>query len=177
MNFSDPEHNVKQLGVEVGNIAIDLGTGTGHYALALARSVDVSGRVIAVDIQKDLLKQLTSRASEQNLANIVPLVADIERERGTGLESESVDVAVIANVLFQVEDISAFLREAARVLRYGGRLLVVDWSESFGGIGPAESYLISRESLLQATEALGLSLEKEIEAGKYHYGLVFRKKD
>lgn len=175
MNFSDPERNVSQLNLKVGDIALDLGTGMGHYALAMAKVVDVSGRVIAVDIQKDLIKELTSRAKDQGFANIVPIVADIERDRGTGLESETVDVVVIANALFQVEDPFAFLKEAARVLKYDGRLLVVDWKESFGGIGPSEKYIISEDSLLETAEELGFRLDQKIDAGRYHYGLVLKK--
>ncbi len=116
MYFSDPERNVSQLNLEVGNVAVDLGTGMGHYALAMAKVVNISGKVIAVDIQKDLLKELSNRAREQGLANVVPMVADIERDRGTGLEDDMADIAVIANALFQVENPFAFLKEAARIL-------------------------------------------------------------
>lgn len=175
MNFSDPERNISQLGLKVGDIAIDLGTGIGHYALAMAEAVNISGRVIAVDIQKDLLKELSSRATDRGLANIVPVAADIERENGTGLEAETADVAVIANALFQVENPFAFLKEAARVLKYGGRLLVIDWRESFGGIGPSEKHIISEDSLLETAEELGFKLDGKIDAGKYHYGLILKK--
>lgn len=175
MIFVDPKRIVAQLDVDPGMIAVDLGTGTGHYALALAGQVGVTGSVIAVDIQKDLLKELMSRATDQSLPNIIPLVADIEQERGTKLEEETADLVVIANALFQVEDSYAFLKEAARILKLGGKLLVVDWRESFGGIGPNEKFIISEDALVETTEELGLKLNKKLEAGEYHYALVFQK--
>lgn len=166
---------MRQLDIKVGDLVADLGTGVGHYAIALAKAVDVSGRVIAVDVQKSLLKELVARASKAGVANIVPLLADIERERGTEIESDTIDFAVIANVLFQVEDPFAFIKEAARILKLGGKLLVIDWKESFGGLGPEEKYIISEDYLSEVAEELGLKKEKEIDAGGYHYGIVFKK--
>jgi ubiquinone/menaquinone biosynthesis C-methylase UbiE len=175
MYFSDPGHNIAQFGLSVGDQVVDLGTGTGHHALAAARVVEMPGKVYAVDIQKDLLKELMTRARKEGMVNIVPVAADIEKPHGTGLESGSMDAAVIANALFQVEDKFAFLKEAHRLLREGGELLVVDWSESFKGMGPSEKHVLTEDSLTDIAEEIGFTLDRTIGAGEHHYGLIFRK--
>jgi len=175
MYFSDPEHNVAQFGIHIGDHVADLGTGAGHYALALAKAVEISGKVYAVDIQKDLLKELAVRAHEVGVPNILAIAADIEKSHGTGLEDESVDAALTANALFQVEEKFAFLKEAFRILKKGGRILVIDWKGSFRGIGPPEKYIFSEDSLQDLMEEIGFTFIRTIDAGEYHYGLIFKK--
>lgn len=175
MYFSDPVHNIAQFGLKVGDHVADLGAGTGHHTLEMAKLVEMPGKVYAVDVQGDLLKELVSRARNEHLVNIIPVVADIEREHGTGISEGALDAALIANALFQVEDKFAFLKEAFRILRDGGELLVIDWSESFGGMGPSEKYVISEDSLMEIAEEVGFEYNRSIGAGEHHYGLIFRK--
>ena len=175
MYFSDPEHNVAQFGLRVGDHVADLGAGVGHHALALAKVVDVSGKVYAVDLQKELLKELVVRAREAGLVNIVPIVADIEKPKGTGLEENSMDAILISNTLFQSDDRFAFLKEAYRILKPNGEALVIDWNESFKGMGPSEKYVFSKDSLNEMAEEVGFVLDRTIGAGEHHYGLIFKK--
>jgi ubiquinone/menaquinone biosynthesis C-methylase UbiE len=173
MYFSDPEHNVAQFGLHAGDHVADLGAGTGHHSLELAKIVDVSGRVYAVDLQKDLLKELSDRARDEGLVNIIPIVADIEKPKGTGLESGSMDACLIANALFQVEDQFAFLKEAFRILKPQGEMLVIDWNDSYKGMGPPEKNVLKKDSLVEMAEEIGFKFNRTIGAGEYHYGLIF----
>lgn len=173
MYFSDPEHNVAQFGLQVGAHVADLGAGTGHHSLKLAKVVDISGKVYAIDLQKDLLKELSVRAREEGFANIVPIVGDIEKLKGTGLEDGSMDACLIANVLFQVEDQFAFLKETLRILKPGGEVLIIDWSESFKGMGPSEKHVLTKDSLMEMALEVGFEFDRTIGAGEHHYGLIF----
>lgn len=175
MYFSDPAHNVAQFGLGVGDHVADLGAGVGHHAVALAKVVDVSGKVYAVDLQKELLKELMVRAREAGVVNIVPIVADIEKPKGTGLEENSMDAVIISNVLFQSADKFSFLKEAFRILKQNGRALIIDWNESFKGMGPSEKDVLSKDSLTEIAEEVGLVLDRTIGAGEHHYGLIFKK--
>lgn len=175
MHFSDPAYNVAQFGIQLGDHVADLGGGTGRYATLLAEAVELPGKVYVVDLQKDILRDLTVRARSLGITNIVTVVADIETPRGTGFEEKSMDAALIANVLFQLEDKYAFLKETFRILRSGGRALVIDWKGSFKGIGPSEKYLVLEDSLREITDEIGFTFDRSINAGEYHYGLIFRK--
>jgi ubiquinone/menaquinone biosynthesis C-methylase UbiE len=175
MYFSDPAHNVAQFGLRVGDLVADLGAGVGHHALALAKAVDVSGKVYAVDLQKELLKELMVRARDAGVINIVPIAADIEKPKGTGLEENSVDAVLISNALFQSSDRFAFLKEAFRILKPSGEALIIDWNESFKGMGPSEKLLVSKDALNEIAEEVGFTFDRTIGAGDHHYGLIFKK--
>jgi ubiquinone/menaquinone biosynthesis C-methylase UbiE len=173
--FSDPKNNIMRLGLREGMLVADFGTGSGHYAIEASKLVGGSGRVYAIDIQQALVKKVKNLAIAENRQNIDVLWGDIEQIGGTKLGDESVDAVIIANDLFQVEDKNNVIIEARRILKPKGKVLVVDWLDSFGGLGP-QGDMIVRES--QARELLsGNSFEfiEEFDAGEHHYGLIFVK--
>ncbi len=84
------------------------------------------------------------------------------------------DLVLISNLLFQLEDKPAALKEAWRILKPTGRLAVIDWSESFGGMGPHKKAVVKKEQALLFAREAGFELIKEFDAGAHHYGLIFR---
>jgi hypothetical protein len=60
-------------------------------------------------------------------------------------------------------------------LKVGGRALVVDWSDSFGGIGPEPKKVVTKIAAQEMFEKNGFHLDREINAGSHHYGLIFKK--
>ena len=103
------------------------------------------------------------------------LTGDLEAEHGSHLKDESVDAVVTTNMLFQLENKDACLAEARRILRPEGRLLIVDWSESFGGIGPQPEHVFPKETARATAEGAGFSFVRDIPTGDYHYGMLFSK--
>jgi len=173
--FSDPEKNIAQFALASGMQVADFGSGSGFYSLAAARVVQPSGQVFSVDIQKDLLQKLKNGAKQNNLNNINIVWGDLEHLGGTKLRESSMDAVIIANLLFQIENKDGLCLEAKRILRSLGRVLVVDWAGSFGGVGPTEKDVISKENTITIFQEHGFKLDKEIAAGPQHYGLIFRK--
>ena len=173
--FSDPEKNVSQLALSPGMQVADFGSGSGFYTLAAARAVLPSGQVFAIDIQKDLLQKL-KRGSEQNQLDNVNIVwADLEHLGGTKLRENSMDACIAANIFFQISNKDALCLEIKRILRPLARVLVVDWSGSFGNMGPIESQVVDKDDLIKIFTDHDFVLDREIAAGAQHYGLIFRK--
>lgn len=173
--FSDPAKNVEQCGIQAGMDIADLGAGSGFYSMEASKALMSTGRVYAVDVQKDLLTKLKNNATRLGLYNIEVIWGDIEKLGGTKLRDASVDLAFLCNILFQMEDKATPVKEVKRILKPAGRVLVVDWSSSFGGMGPTPSAVITKEAVTTMFEKSGFHLDREISAGAHHYGLIFKK--
>jgi len=175
--FSDPENNVKQFGLAPGMQVADFGSGSGFYAMAAAKVVAPSGKVFAVDIQKDLLQKLKNGAKQNNLSNLDIIWGDLEHLGGTKLRESSMDAVTACNLFFQIENKDALCLEIKRILRLNARVLIVDWGGTFGGIGPQPKDVISKMHMTALFQDHGFKLDHEISAGAEHYGLIFRKVD
>lgn len=173
--FANPEANVRRIGFKEGMKVADFGAGSGAYTIALASVVGPSGVVYAVDVQRDLLTRIQNNATHAGYNNIEIVWGNIEVPGGVGIRDNLLDGVVLSNTLFQVDDKINTVKEAWRVLRPGGTLAVIDWSDSFGGLGPPQNAVVTQaEATLLCTDN-GFAFKKDIEAGKHHYGLLFIK--
>ena len=174
--FSDPKHNIEQLGLSDGNVVADLGAGSGFYTIEAAKAVAPRGRVYAIDVQKDLLERLKKEAERIHVRNIEVLAGDLEKLGGSKLRESSCDVAIASNVLFMLDDKKSFLLEAKRILKLNGRLLVIDWSASFNQMGPHPDHVVYKDEALKMAKSVGFEFDREISAGAHHYGIIMRKR-
>ena len=67
------------------------------------------------------------------------------------------------------------LREAQRILKKNGRLVIIDWSESFGNIGPKPDHVVSASAAKLLCQEAGFEFLKSIHAGEHHYGFIVKK--
>ncbi|MFA5933924.1 MAG: class I SAM-dependent methyltransferase [Candidatus Paceibacterota bacterium] len=172
--FADPESNVRQFGLEHNMYVADLGAGTGAYSIAAAHMV-MGGRVYAIEVQKDLLEKIRTEAVKQHLSNIECIWGNIENPKGTKLRDHAVDAVIASNVLFQVEDRDGFIKEIKRILKPEGKVLIIDWSDSFGGMGPKGDSVISESKAKELFEKHGFTFDKDISTGAHHYGMILKK--
>jgi ubiquinone/menaquinone biosynthesis C-methylase UbiE len=173
--FSDPRHNIEQFGLSDGAVVADLGTGSGFYAMEAAKAVAPTGRVYAVDIQKDLLDRLKKESTRNHIRGIEIVCGDFEKLGGSKIREMQCDAAIAANVIFMIEDKKTFLLEAKRILKRNGRLLLVDWSASFSQMGPHADHVVYKDDAMKLCVAAGFAFDREIHAGAHHYGMIFRK--
>lgn len=175
MAFADPAKNINFLELREGEHVADFGAGTGFYAIAAARKVGDSGRVYALDVQKDLLDKLRDKLKQDRISNIETIWADLDSVGGSNLAELSMDACIISNILFQSEDKNALVTEADRILKSKGRVMVIDWSDSYGGLGPTPSDIVTKEQVKNLFTPKGFIIESEFDAGDHHYGIIFRK--
>lgn len=173
--FSNPDHIVYQLALKAGAKVADFGAGSGAYVLAIARVVGEHGVVYAIDIQRDLLTRIKNLAQNTGLQNVQTVWGDIEKPEGTTLKDDLVDMVIIANTLFQIQNDDAAIHEAYRILKSGGALVIIDWKDSYNGLGPPSSDIMHEETASALARDAGFVYDRSIPAGAYHYGLVYKK--
>lgn len=173
--FSDPENNVNQFALAPGMQVADFGSGSGFYTIAAAKAVGDTGKVFAVDIQKDLLQKVKNGAKQSNINNVDIVWGDLEHLGGTKLRENSLDAVIAANIFFQIDNKDALCLEIKRVLKPKGRVLVIDWAGSFGGLGPNETDIFTKIKLTVLFQDHGFILDHEVSAGAEHYGVILRK--
>lgn len=168
--FLTPDHLVRELYLKPGSRVADIGCGTGAYTVALSREVGDTGQVYALDIHRDALHTLSGTLERQSILNVDVIWADIEKE--VPIEKYSLDAVVISNVLFQLENIPAALKNIATLLKPEGQLLVVDWSDSHKGIGPHPEHVITEAQAEEYVSKNGFRMLKRLHAGDYHYAFL-----
>ena len=175
MAFADPKRNIEQFMLDPGMEVADFGAGAGYLAVEAAEAVGSNGTVYVIDLQKELLTKATHLAKKHHLDRLVFIHADLEKDHGSTLPDTSIDAVIVSNLLFQVTDKTAVVKEAFRILRPQGRMLIVDWRESFGGIGPQPEHVLPEADARAVAEQAGFTFLSMIDTGAYHYGLIYKK--
>ncbi|MDI6591602.1 MAG: class I SAM-dependent methyltransferase [Patescibacteria group bacterium] len=168
--FLNPIEILNQLELKEDMIAADFGCGSGGWVLPLAKKLE-EGKIYAIDILEEPLSALRARTKLEKISNIETIKADVER--GTPLASNSIDLVLMTNLLFECEDKKMVLEEGKRVLKKEGKILIVDWIKD-NPLTPKIEW-VDFEEIKKIAEELNLKLKKEFSAGKYHQGLIFEK--
>ena len=171
----DPFRVLEAAGIRSEMKVADLGVGAvGHLLFPAAQLVGPKGTVYAVDILKSVLQANQGRVKLSGADNVEFVWGDIERLNGTKLPDNSMDMALLVNIL-SVTKREQVLQEARRILSTGGILVVVDWKPAGTRLGPPAEKRLAKEDAIALAKQAGFVVQKEIEPGPYHYGLIFTK--
>jgi ubiquinone/menaquinone biosynthesis C-methylase UbiE len=170
--FLDPNEILNQLLLEKDMVAADFGCGSGGWVIPLAQKLG-DGLVYAVDVQENALSAMMSKANLHGLNNIKKVLADIERGVKQ-IEGNSCDLVLMTNLLFQIDNKEDVFKEAKRILKEAGKVLVVEWGME-SPFGPMQEDRVSAGKIQDIAETEGFVLEKKIETSGYHCGLLFIK--
>jgi ubiquinone/menaquinone biosynthesis C-methylase UbiE len=168
----NPEEILTALGLRPGMRFADVGAGPGFFSVPAAEMVGASGRVYALDVQQEVIAMLEERAKAMGLTNLETLVSAEDR---LPLSDAAVDAALLVNVLHEVGDRLALIREVARSIRPGGVIGVVEWRKESMAKGPAFSDRLSAAEIEATLRAAGFDDIEPLPAGPYHDGRKARK--
>jgi len=170
--WQKPDEVVAAMAIAPGMTAVDLGAGTGYFEGRLSAAVGASGKVIATDLEPNLVAHMRARAEREGWANVeVRQVTAAD----PGLAAGEADRILIVDVWHHVEgDRGAFARSLATALRPGGTITVVDFTLE-AEQGPARHHRLSPEAMIAELTAGGLRAEVVAETLPDHYIVVASK--
>jgi protein-L-isoaspartate O-methyltransferase len=175
--FPDPANILAAVGIMPGKTAVDLCSGDGWFAAQIAK---VARRVIAIDIDRQLLEVARSRLALSGAVNAEFMEGDAYQV--ATLVNKPVDFVLLANAFHGVPDKPRLARAIKEILSPSGRLAIVNWharpreeTTIFGEPrGPKTSLRMSPEETIAIVQRTGLELGALVEIPPYHYGAVFR---
>lgn len=149
--WQHPDDVIAALALAPDLTVADVGAGTGYFTVRLARAVP-RGRVIATDIEPDMVRYLGERAEREQLANVQPVLATGDDPH---LAPDSVDRILVVDVWHHVADRATYARGLARALRPGGQVAIVDFTQE-ASHGPPREHRLRPEVIVADLAAAGL---------------------
>lgn len=134
-----------------GERILEVGPGTGYYTGVVARAIEPSGTLHAVDVQSEMVEHLRTRMRQEETLNVEPIRGDA---RSLPYPDDTFDAAYLVLVLGEVPDEERALDELERVLKPDGRLVV--------GESLPDPHFIGFERLRQQVELRGLTFEARL---------------
>ena len=136
---------------------LEVGPGTGYYALTIAERLD-GGRLEVFDLQQEMVDHVLRRAGERGLRNVTGWTGDAQQML---FEKDRFDGAYLTVVLGEIPDQDAALRELARVVKPGGRVVV--------GEIALDPHYVTFGSLRERAERAGLELDRRVGGGLAYF--------
>lgn len=174
MTFVNPADLVAHLEFGRGSIGADFGCGAGYFCIPAARMTGKEGTVYAIDIMPPRLEATASNARHAGLSNVVTVQADLEKPL-SGVPHTSCDWVIAGNIIHQVQDRHNLLNNVYRLLKTGGKFLVVEWKNGDTLFGPPQDNRVNLSDLVVLCERMGLRHEKNLPSDTSHYAAVFVK--
>ena len=166
-----PQELLAWAGVTAGQTLLDIGCGTGFFTVPAAELVGPEGKVLATDIQPEMLAAVQDVVTAQGLANVEIFPGpDYELPR-----QSPVDWVLLAFVLHEVKEPAQLLALADNLVASGGRILVIEWPKEESSKGPPPKVRLSPEDILVLAQPLGLVEVQRQERRPHYYALVLRK--
>jgi len=152
------------------NDVVEFGSGYGTFSITAASLI--SGNLYSIDIEKEMVELIQEKIKNKCISNIKVMQRDFLAE-GTGLKDNFVDYVMMFNIL-HTEEPERLLREAYRLLRFGGKIGIIHWIHSADTPrGPSLDVRPTPEQCVKWLITSGFTIKDgEIDLPPYHYGII-----
>ena len=160
-----PEKTLLDAGLRPCDTFLDIGCGIGYFSLAAVNIVGPKGKVYATDISPIMLAELRSKIAAAGIFNIEVMQAGPDCEE---LRAGTATMALISNVLHEIDDKNAFLASVRKVLKPGGRLAVIEWQKKETPHGPPAADRVGADRIAAMLQNNGFAAPSAADLGKEH---------
>lgn len=164
---------IEDLGLKPGMVVADVGAGSGYLSRRMAPLVSPGGRVIATDIQPEMLALLAKLAADPRYANIEPLAGAVDDTR---LPADSVDLAIMVDVYHELEFPYEVLASIVRALKPGGRVAFVEYRGEDPAVPIKALHKMTERQIRREAGQHALVWERTGRRLPWQHLVVFRKR-
>lgn len=168
--YQKPHEVVTGLDIKEGERIADIGAGSGYFSFRFAQHVGATGRVLAVDINPDMIIHLNQRIRDAGVQNVRTILALPDDPL---LAPSSVDRVFICETWHHIGNHPQYLSQLKKVLRPGGQVIIIDFQKKAMTVGPPAEMRVAREDVVKEFGQSGFRLAKEHTFLPYQYFLVF----
>jgi ubiquinone/menaquinone biosynthesis C-methylase UbiE len=168
----DCETMLAALNVQPGHTVCDMGCGNGFYTLPLAKLVGERGKVVAVDIQREMLLLLKDRAAAENVSNIELVHGTVVDPQ---LKPNSVDLVLMVDVYHEFSHPEQMLRAIRASLKTGGRVALVEFRTEDRRVPIKKLHKMSKQQILKEFEPNGFQLVEEFDKLPWQHLMFFER--
>lgn len=170
----EPAKLLASLGVKPGQTVCDLGCGNGFYALRLAKLVGPKGRVLAVDIQPEMLELLNDRAESRGVTNVTTIEGALDDPK---LPAGEVDLVLLVDVYHEFSHPPEMLAAIRQSLRPEGRVALVEFRTEDPTVPIKPLHKMTQSQCLKEYRANGLKLVGQFDDLPWQHVLFFADED
>ena len=156
--WQQPQKVLGALNIRPGDQVADLGSGSGYFTFKFAEAVGPTGRVYAVDIDRDMVELIANRARQGNASNVDAILA---RPDDPLLPQAGIDLIFSSNTYHHIENRVVYFSNLRKYLRPGGRVAIIDFDRRAWLEGLLRHYTPS-EFIKREMEQAGYSLQREL---------------
>ncbi|MCG7899977.1 MAG: methyltransferase domain-containing protein [Candidatus Thiodiazotropha lotti] len=173
--YDDREAILQALNLETGMWVADIGAGTGLFTWLFATEVGDQGRVFAVDISSEFIRNILQIARQSNLKNVQGIV---NSQTSLALQPDTMDVVFVCDTYHHFEQPQVMLKLIHQSLKSGGRLVVIDYRKrpGFSSNWVMDHVRLDRDGVIAEIEQSGFRLSGEENFLRANYFLTFTKK-
>ena len=166
-----PDVVLGEMGLKEGMTVAEIGTGTGYFARRIAKVVGPTGKVLAVDIQPEMLSLLEKYAAEEGVKNIVPILGT---ETDPKLPKAGVDRILMVDVYHEFQKPEEMLARIRESLAPGGRVIIVEYrAEDDTASHIKADHRMSVEQVLSEWNPAGFELVNRVETLPSQHLFIF----
>jgi ubiquinone/menaquinone biosynthesis C-methylase UbiE len=170
----DCETLLKALKVKPGDVVCDLGCGNGFYTLKLARLVGERGKVVAVDIQREMLELLKEAAAAERIENIKPVFGTVIDPK---LPDASIDLVLLVDVYHEFSHPEHMLAAIRRSLKPTGRVALAEFRAEDPLVPIKPLHKMSKEQIMNEFPPNGFTLVEEFDELPWQHLMFFQRDD
>jgi len=165
---------VKALELKPGMVVADIGAGTGYLARRMAPAVTAQGKVLAVDVQPEMVAMLRSTVRQSGLTQIQPLLG---AEDDVKLPASSVDLAIMVDVYHELAFPYEMLASIVRALKPGGQLVFVEYRAEDPDVPIKALHKMSEAQIKREAAVHPLVWDQTVTSLPWQHLVVFRKRN